>query len=166
MHSFLITPSLKFRISSKNLISSFSDLISFLTLSSCCSTCCCSVCNCCTLASSSPSVVSNHGSIGRLSYGVLPSHVCHVASHISPSLLRNCRGRQRVSHVSARHRRIDARCWLFAVRAFAFRLFYLGFPAFSCYYQSDCGMNVRCVSMCRTAEVVLLGNDRKAILLF
>ena len=34
--------------------SSFSDLISCLTLSSCCSACRCSVCNCCTLASNSP----------------------------------------------------------------------------------------------------------------
>ena len=32
-----------------------------------------------------------------------------------------------------------------AVRAFTFRLLFLGFPALSCYYRYNSGMNVRCV---------------------
>ena len=58
--------------------SCFSDLTSCLTSSSCCSACCCYVYNCCHWLQVHPSAVSNHGSIGLLSYAALLSHVHHV----------------------------------------------------------------------------------------
>ena len=73
---------------------------------------------------------------------MFPSHTHHVASHISPSFLRNCRDILLVSHVSIHRQHTDARYWLSCSKSVYHS------PAsywLSCYYRYDCCMNVRCV---------------------
>lgn len=86
-----------------------------------------------------PFAVSNHGSIGPLSYAVLPSHVHHVASYISPSLLRNCRDRQRVSHVSVHYWHTGVRYWLSCSRSVFLPSAFSWLSVLSCYYRYNRG---------------------------
>ena len=94
--------------------SSFSDLISFRTLSSRRSACRCSVCNFWHVGfklSRLPFQVTVVLGGGGMS--CFRTTNTALQAGISPSLRRSCRGRRQAFHVSAGHRRTGARRWLF-----------------------------------------------------
>lgn len=105
-----------------------------------------------------PFAVSNHGSIGLLSYPVLPSQATSLqAIFLHRFCVTVVVGDQFLTCQYIVCTQTHGIGFL-AVRAFTILLLLIGFPSLSCYYWYDRSMNVRCV-------LIHVQNYRNGILL-